>query len=253
MSTAAAASKSQRAYELILDRIVGGEYEPGRRLVLGRLGEELGSSVVPVREAIRRLEAEGMVTFERNVGARVAEIDEREYVETMQTLSIVEGAAVSLAAPFLSTTDLATARALNDRMRQATAGELDAVEFTGLNERFHRILSDPCPNSHLSDLVDRGWRRLGRLRTSTFRYVPERACASVDEHAEILRLIGDGASPLDVELAVRTHRLATPNAYMHRSERAPLSDWVYARLDYSDLSISPASSTDRIPSERGAS
>lgn len=220
MTTTTRASKSQRAYELIHDRIVDGIYAPGDRLVLGHLGDEIGASVVPVREAIRRLEAEGMVTFERNVGARVAVIDEHEYAETMETLSIVEGAAVSLAAPFLSTTALASARSLNDRMRAVAAGEFDAVEFTSLNEQFHRTLSDPCPNSHLGDLVDRGWRRLHRLRTSTFRYVPERACASVDEHSEILRLIGDGAPAPDIELAVRAHRLATPNAFMHRGDDA---------------------------------
>lgn len=210
-------SKSQQAYELIHDRIVAGEYGPGERLVLGHLGEEIGASVVPVREAIRRLEAEGMVTFERNVGARVAAIDEAQYLETMEVMSIVEGAAVARAAPFVSLSSLATARAINDRMR-ALLEDLDPVEFTALNERFHRMLSDPCPNSHLADLVDRGWKRLGRLRRSTFQYVPERARASVEEHAAILRLIGDGAEERTIELAVREHRLATPQAFAHRGE-----------------------------------
>lgn len=99
--------------------------------------------------------------------------------------------------------------------------DFDPVEFTQLNERFHRLLSDPCPNSHLADLVDRGWKRLSHLRSSTFRYVPGRARASIAEHAEILRRIGDGASPLEIELAVRHHRLATPHAYLHRSDNPP--------------------------------
>ena len=219
MSTIAG-SKSQAAYDLIHARIVGGEYRPGERLVLGRLGEELGASPVPVREAIRRLEAEGLVTFERNIGARVAEIDEHEYAETMQTLSVVEGAAVALAAPFISPARLAEARQVNERMRALTE-DLDPVEFTQLNEQFHRLLSDCCPNSHLSDLVDRGWHRLARLRRSTFQFVPDRARASVEEHARILDLIGDGADPLDVELAVRAHRMATPSAYIQRAAPSP--------------------------------
>lgn len=214
-------SKSQLAYLLVHDRIVDGTYAPGERLVLGRIGEELGASVVPVREAIRRLEAEGLVTFERNVGARVAEIDEHAYLETMESLSIVEGAAVALATPHLSTSDLAAARGINEHMQAVVRVDgFDPVEFTALNERFHRTLSDRCPNAHLSDLVDQGWRRLGRLRRSTFGYVPERAAASVAEHTTILDLIAAGADARDIELTVRAHRLATPNAYVHRADAA---------------------------------
>ena len=63
-------SKSQQAYRFIRERIDDGRYVPGYRLVLGQIAKELDVSVVPVREAIRRLEAEGLVTFERNVGGR---------------------------------------------------------------------------------------------------------------------------------------------------------------------------------------
>lgn len=206
-------SKSQQAYELIHDRIIDGTYTPGARLVLGRIGGELGASVVPVREAVRRLEAEGLVTFERNVGARVAEIDADQYVETMQTLSIVEGAAVAYAVPHLSATQLTLARVLNEQLRDLL-DDFDADAFTALNEQFHRTLSDPCPNSHLKDLVDRGWKRLAGIRRSTFRYVPGRARESVEEHSRILDLIGEGADSMTIELAVRDHRLATPGAYV---------------------------------------
>ncbi len=86
-------SKSQQAYHWIKERIASGAYGSGYRLVLAAIAAELGVSTVPVREAIRMLEAEGLVTFERNVGAQVAMVDEGEYVTTMQVLSLVEGAA----------------------------------------------------------------------------------------------------------------------------------------------------------------
>ena len=117
-----APSKSQRAYDLLHDRIVDGSYSPGYRLVLDAIGRELDMSVVPVREAIRRLEAEGMVTFERNIGARVAEIDELQYHDTMETLSFVESAAVMLAAGLYSKADVDEARAINEQMRESLAG-----------------------------------------------------------------------------------------------------------------------------------
>ena len=103
--TKATASKSQLAYEHLRERITRGGYGPGYRLVLDQLARELGMSVVPVREAIRRLEAEGLVTFERNVGARVAAIDPVDYRDACQTLAIVEAAAVALAQPHLAAAD----------------------------------------------------------------------------------------------------------------------------------------------------
>jgi len=215
----ATVSKSQLAYEHLRDGITRGGYGPGYRLVLDQLARELRMSVVPVREAIRRLEAEGMVTFERYVGARVAAIDPLDYQDTCQTLAIVEGAALALAQPHLAAADLAEARAINDRLRQCLA-DFDPVRFTRLNEAFHRTLSDPCPNAQLKNLVDGGWRRLAGLRRSTFGFVPGRAHASVAEHDALLALLADGAAPAAVEAAVREHRLAGMRAYLDR-ERTP--------------------------------
>jgi len=213
----ATVSKSQLAYEHLRDGITRGGYGPGYRLVLDQLARELRMSVVPVREAIRRLEAEGMVIFERHVGARVAAIDPGDYQDTCQTLAIVEGAAVALAQ--LSAADLAEARAINDRLRQCLA-DFDPVRFTRLNEAFHRTLSDPCPNAQLKNLVDGGWRRLAGLRRSTFGNAAGRAHASVAEHDALLTLLTARASPADVEAAVREHRLAGMRAHRDR-ERTP--------------------------------
>lgn len=172
-------------------------------------------SVVPVREAIRRLEAEGLVSFARNVGARVAEIDAAAYQHTMETLSFVEGAAILLAAPQLGPDRIAAARTLNEQLREQIE-HLDPLRFTALNEQFHRTLTDCCPNPHLRDLVDRGWTRLAHLRQSTFSYVPGRTRESVEEHEAILDLLEGHADPRRIELAVRAHRLATPDAYLHQ-------------------------------------
>ena len=217
--TKATVSKSHIAYEHLRERITRGAYGPGYRLVLDQLARELGMSVVPVREAIRRLEAEGVVTFERNVGARVAAIDPVDYRDACQTLAIVEAAAVALAQPHLAAADLAEARAINDRLRQCLA-DFDPVRFTRLNEAFHRTLSDPCPNAQLRNLVDGGWRRLAGLRRSTFGFVPGRAHASVAEHDALLALLAEGAAPAAIEAAVREHRLAGMRAYLDR-ERTP--------------------------------
>lgn len=211
--TAATASKSELAYAWLRERISRREYGPGYRLVLGSIADELGMSVVPVREAIRRLEAENLVTFERNVGARVALVDESEYVFAMQTLGVVEGIATSLSAALLTPGDLDRAAAVNDRMLRLL-DDFDAHTFTQLNQQFHSVLYGPCPNPHLLDLVHRGWSRLSGLRDSTFAFVPGRARESVEEHADILRLLRAGADPLEIELAARAHRWRTMDAFL---------------------------------------
>ncbi|MHA7262127.1 GntR family transcriptional regulator [Arthrobacter sp. TMN-37] len=209
-------SKSEQAYALVKTRIVDGTYAPGHRLVLARIAGDLGVSVVPVREAIRRLEAEGLVTFERNVGATVAGIDPTEYLYTMQTLGIIEGAATALASPLIGPADLARARSVNDEMR-ACLQDFDPDRFTRLNQEFHSILFARCPNPHILDLVHRGWNRLASLRSSTFRFVPGRASASVEEHGELLRLIETQAPADEIEKATRRHRSATLDAYLAQS------------------------------------
>lgn len=211
-------SKSQRAYAYLRERIENGTYSPGYRLVLGQVARELNVSPVPVREAIRMLEAEGLVTYERNVGAQVAMPDPDLYRNTMDTLGLVEGYAIATAAPSLTPERIAEARALNEQLAQ-TLEHFDPVTFTRINEQFHAVLFENCPNPHILDLVERGWRRLHAMRESTFGFVPGRAAESVAEHEALLDLIERGASSDEIESAARNHRHNTLRAFLeaHRA------------------------------------
>ncbi|GAA1349455.1 hypothetical protein GCM10009595_08330 [Falsarthrobacter nasiphocae] len=210
---AAGLSKSQQAYEWIKERIARQEFTPGYRLVLGSVAAELGMSAVPVREAIRRLEAEGLVTFERNVGARVSMVDDSHYRASMEALSILEGSATALAAPRIGPERIAAARELNEQMRAALA-RFEPRAFTALNHEFHAALFEACPNERLLALVRAEWERLAHLRDSTFSFVPARAAQSVSEHEDILRLIEAGAPAHEIEQACRCHRAATLTAFL---------------------------------------
>ncbi|HEX3784497.1 MAG TPA: GntR family transcriptional regulator [Pseudonocardiaceae bacterium] len=212
-------NKAQLAYEFVKQHITSGRYTPGYRLVLATIAAELGVSVVPVREAIRRLEAERLVTFERNVGAHVAMLDEREYLYTMQTLALVEGYATALSAPLLTPDQVRRAREVNERMRESLT-HFQPHEFTRQNFEFHSVLFECCPNPHILDLVHRGWNRLANLRDSTFSFVPGRAHESVEEHEQILHLIEQGAKATTVEHAAREHRTQTLDAFLaHQGSR----------------------------------
>jgi DNA-binding GntR family transcriptional regulator len=206
-------SKVDLAYDLIRGRIQSGAYTPGYRLVLGVLAKELGSSTVPVREAVRRLEAENLVEVVRNVGATVRGLDPVEYRWTVETLAVVEGAATGMAAVHLTPDALAEARRLNDAMRDGL-DDFDPLRHTRLNQRFHRVLTRPCPNPQLLDLVERGWTRVAALRSTVFSFVPDRAAESVREHDALLDLIACGASPSEIEAAARAHRDATVRAVL---------------------------------------
>lgn len=208
-------SKSQQAYTFLRDRITSGAYSPGYRLVLGQVASELGFSTVPVREAIRMLEAEGVVTYVHNVGAQVTTLNSVIYRDTMETLSLVEGFATAQSAPHLTAEDLAEAREINAEMRILTnAPTLDPTRFTNLNEQFHTVLFQHCENEHIADLVRRGWHRLQTMRESSFGFVPSRTADSVDEHEQLVALIESEASPDAIERLARQHRQNTMYAVL---------------------------------------
>jgi DNA-binding GntR family transcriptional regulator len=214
MTATSSISKSEMVYRTLRARILDGRYTSGYRLVLDQLARELEVSPVPVREAVRRLEAEGLVTFRRNVGAEVRGIDVGDYADSMQTLAYLEGAATSLGAPHLTSEDLAHAHALDDEMRHLLEVRFEPVRFTELNEQFHRVLCGACPNSHLLDLLRSEWQRMSMIRRSSFGLVPSRSKVSAAEHARILGLIETGAPADEIERAVRDHKLRTRNVYL---------------------------------------
>lgn len=206
---APAAAKSELVYRELRSRIISGRYVPGFRLVLDQVAREMGVSPVPVREAIRRLEAERLVTFTRNVGAEVAAIDVNDYAEAMTTLALLEGYATALAAPLLTATKLDQAVETNEKMRSLASGNFDPRAFTDLNQKFHQQLCEPCPNKHLKDLLDTEWDRVAIIRRNTFAFEPVRSQTSVGEHDRIVELIRSGSAAVEIETAARKHKLRT--------------------------------------------
>lgn len=206
-------SRPDVAYEAIRAGIADGRYPPGARLVIEQLARDLDMSTVPIREAIRRLEAGGYVTFRRNQGATVASVDAEAYGQSMQTLAVLEGAATSLAR--LDATQLREARRINASLRESLR-EFDPLKFTAGNHDLHRVLYSACPNRHLVALIEREWERLTAIRRSTFAFVPNRAAQAVEEHAQLLDLLAAGAAPEEVERFAREHRMRTARRFLER-------------------------------------
>ena len=164
-------TKQERVYRAIRERILSGAYPPGYRVVIDALATELGVSALPVREAIRRLEAEGLVVFRPNAGAHVAPADPGVFDEEMTVLAVLEGYATVLAAPLLGASGLARLSALTDAMEQAIE-QGDALGFGRLNQEFHEVVYAHCPNAALVDRLHDVARRLDAIRRTVFVRIP---------------------------------------------------------------------------------
>ncbi len=113
-------NKQERTYTVLRDRIHSGAFAPRARLNIDGLARELGVSAIPVREALRRLEAEGWVKFQPNVGAIVAPVDTTAWEQQMVAVAILEGAATADAAAHLKPSDLTKVR--QPRRRDGAGG-----------------------------------------------------------------------------------------------------------------------------------
>ena len=220
----AVTSKADSAYQRIREAIQNGEYAPGERLVIEQLARRLGCSVVPIREAIRRLEADGHLTFTHNVGATVATIDLAHYPETIETVAALEGVALGLAVPRLTGEDLQHARSINGRLRTSLEFGFDPCQFTRLNRSFHEVLFQACPNRHMLSMLEREWSILETTRRSAFSYIPSRASRSVDEHDELLRMIESRRNGFEIEMFAREHRMATARMLLQHITPPPSID-----------------------------
>lgn len=205
-------SKQELAYRTIRGRILDGARGPGARIVIDEVARELGCSPIPVREAVRRLEAEGLVEYTRHAGARVVRIDARRYVDTLATLAVLEGYATAVAAPALRPADIAELRRLAGEMRGAVETD-DLQRYGALNRAYHETIYRRCANGYLIDQIRVAWARLDSMRQSIFALLPERARASLDDHDRITALLTAGGPPDVIEPAVREHKLATARAF----------------------------------------
>lgn len=211
-------NKSERAYATMRRRILIGTYKPGHRLVLDALAREMGVSPVPVREALRRLEAEGWVVFTRNVGAQVAPIDDERWEQEMRVLAILEGNATALAAPRMRPGDLRSLSEINDRLG-ATVQRADMVEASKLNRAWHRVIYARCPNAYLVQVIGETQERMDAIRRTVFARNPERGHESVAEHSAILQLLERQAPFEDIERAAREHKVRTIDAFRDHSAK----------------------------------
>lgn len=185
--------------DTLRERILGGQYSQGERLVENKLSTELGVSRIPVREALRALAAEGLVRIEPRRGASVATLSPNIAKEMVEVRATLEGLNAKLAA---QRRDPALVAELNEVLRQGTeaAASGRSDRFVELNSHFHEVLGNIAANSVLQDMVRTLRERTGLL------FAPAnvvRARQNWEEHAQILQAVIAGDADLAALLATR--------------------------------------------------
>jgi DNA-binding GntR family transcriptional regulator len=153
-----------RVADALRTAILDGEYAPGDRIRQEHLAERYGASRVPVREALRTLEAEGLVTLVANTGAWVSTISLAECEEMYQIRERVEPLLLRFNVPLISDDEISRLDGL------ATAMESAGVEeFLALDRDFHLSCYALAPTSVLGDLVRQLWNRTQHYRRAFTR------------------------------------------------------------------------------------
>lgn len=139
-----------RISRVLADRIITGVLKPDTRLRQEHIAEEFGASHVPVREALRRLEAQGLAVSEARRGVRVASFTSAAVEEATRMRSVLEGLALRHAAPHLTTHILDQA----ESVARACDMAVDIVHQESANRQFHSLLLMPCDMPRLLAEID---------------------------------------------------------------------------------------------------
>jgi DNA-binding GntR family transcriptional regulator len=199
---------SHVAYDLLLRAIEGGRLQPGSRLREVELAERFGISRTPVREAIKRLETQGLVTHEPNQGAVITKLDYARTVELYLVREVLEGAGARLAATLATETELGVLRAMMDEHR---GFQNNPEELVYRDRLFHKQIQLTARNHFLNDILD-NLRISQILMTGTTLAVQARPAALLDEHEAIV----DAIVARDPDKAEAAARLHVRNAFAAR-------------------------------------
>jgi len=181
-------------YESVQESIVSNQYAPGDELQIDRLAVEFGVSTTPVREALIRLEGEGLVMFIRNKGARVTEIQEEDVRHIWEMRLILEPYAASLAAQMDLSPEI---EVLENTFARILENPTDLDLYMEADIRLHQLFYSRLDNPLLVNTIQNTLRRSMRVRyfAEKVPQSPENVVRVVTgEHREILDALksGDG-------------------------------------------------------------
>ena len=192
----------EHVYVSIKGAIIGGEFEPGRRLIEEKLAEDMKTSRTPVREAIQKLEKEGLIYRLPRGGFAVKGVTEEEVEEVFGLRGILEGYAGFLATARMDDAEL---RSLEDiiALEETCLQDMNVEEFIRLDGEFHDVVYKAAKNNRLYNLLHDLRDYIYRYRVIIMRYQRKPQLA-VQDHKEMVASIRS-RNAKQVEKLVRKH------------------------------------------------
>ncbi len=193
-------------YEDVAERlraqIFAHELAPGSWLDEQSLAQQFGISRTPMREAIKVLASEGLVTTKMNRGAYVTEVDRRDLEQIFTVLSLLEGQAAKETASKATEEELNLLDDLHHRLEKAAA-DRDVEQFFEINVKFHELIQDIASNAWMNGVIA-DLRKVLKLQRRDSLTRTGRLQNSLLEHREILQAILK-RDPTAAEAAMRKH------------------------------------------------
>src|SRR5690349_4182139 len=204
---------ADRVYAHVKQGVLDRRYEGGTLLTEGELAEAVGVSRTPVREALLRLEVEGLIKLYPKKGALVLPVSAQEIADVVETRLLVEEHAARKAVPAPAALIERLEELLAKQQEQAAAGDLAGAAVT--DRCFHAEIVRSGGNAILSRLYDQLRDRQLRMGVAVMHSHPDRVAKTLAEHAEILEALRSG----DVEAAVGVvHRHVSWFSHLARGE-----------------------------------
>jgi DNA-binding GntR family transcriptional regulator len=194
--------KADLVYEYLREQIINGSYAPGQRMTLAELSAELDLSHMPVREALLKLEREGLLVSEPHKGMRVARPSLRDAQELFAIRCELEGLAAFLACKAGDGDLVADLEAINADFAAAYKTQ-DFTAMGAANWTFHRRILQAAGSAQLSRFLEDVWTGSARYRLG-YQLIPGRALHTITEHQAIIDAIASG-DPEAARTAARAH------------------------------------------------
>lgn len=177
-------------FDAIKDAILNGRLKPGERLMEVQLAEEMGVSRTPVREAIRKLELEGLVVMVPRKGAYVSGLTLKDVAEVFEIRSSLEGLAAALAAERITEEEIKSLdKILSDITKASEKGDTETVIKKDME--FHQVLFSASRNERLVQIINNLKEQIDRFRIQSFSN-PVRVKSVLSEHKGIIDAIKQG-------------------------------------------------------------
>lgn len=225
-SSEAFSTKGDYAYSKVRDLILSGDLEPGAAINQEALARQIGLSVTPLREALRRLRQQGLVTLDAHRDARVAPLSAEEARDLLEVRRSLDPLAASLAAQRRTNAELAEMRAALAELAALTSNP--SLDQLVQHRRFHTSVYRASHNTRLVDALDGLWDSADRYRRHGLRgaHSDEDRAVKDREHALLTEAIaeGDADTAADIMRAHIDTSLGAKSAWRLRGRTGAAAD-----------------------------